>query len=143
MIDIIDYRSDDISIMSSLVKRVDNLKLGDLKSYVRESFKHLFLGTLDGSIVFFTALTFEINEAEIDYLAIYKEYEHIGLASKFLSKVIEILKKEGVNKLLTECRSKNISAINFYKRNGFNNVRIRYAYYSNPIDDAILFEKNI
>ena len=66
-----------------------------------------------------------------------------GYATDLLNKVIEIAKRYNSKKIMIEVRSKNINAINFYKKNGFEQISIRKDYYKNPVDDALIFERSL
>lgn len=66
-----------------------------------------------------------------------------GYATMLLNKVIDIAKRYNSKKLMVEVRSKNNSAIEFYKKNKFNYISIRNNYYMNPNDDALIFERRL
>ena len=66
-----------------------------------------------------------------------------GYATLLINKIIELALRFKSKKIMIEVRSKNISAIDFYKHNGFNEISIRKNYYTNPSDDALIFERNI
>ena len=60
-----------------------------------------------------------------------------------LNKVIDIAKRYNSKKIMIEVRSKNSVAINFYKKNKFEQISIRKDYYKNPSDDALIFERSL
>ena len=60
-----------------------------------------------------------------------------------LNKVIDIAKRYNSKKIMIEVRSKNSPAINFYKKNGFNQISERKEYYKNPLDDALILERSL
>ena len=83
-----------------------------------------------------------------DFTDIYKIFirdndKNKGYATMLLNKVIEIAKRYTSKKLMIEVRSNNLPAINFYKKNEFNQISIRKNYYKNPIDDALIFERSL
>ena len=62
-----------------------------------------------------------------------------GYATMLLNKVIDLAKRYNSHKLMVEVRAKNLNAINFYKKNNFEQISIRDKYYKNPTDDALIF----
>lgn len=66
-----------------------------------------------------------------------------GYASQLLNRIIDLAVRFKSKKIMIEVRSKNLNAIEFYKSNNFKEISLRKNYYSNPSDDAIVFERNI
>ncbi|MBP3200480.1 MAG: ribosomal protein S18-alanine N-acetyltransferase [Lachnospiraceae bacterium] len=66
-----------------------------------------------------------------------------GYATMLLNKVIDLAKRYNSHKLMVEVRAKNLNAINFYKKNNFEQISIRDKYYKNPTDDALIFERSL
>ena len=66
-----------------------------------------------------------------------------GYATMLLNKVIDLAKRYNSQKLMVEVRAKNLNAINFYKKNNFEQISIRDKYYKNPTDDALIFERSL
>ena len=90
-------------------------------------------------------IIFHVSE---DFTDIYKIFirdndKRKGYATDLLNKVIEIAKRYNSKKIMIEVRSKNINAINFYKKNGFEQISIRKDYYKNPVDDALILERSL
>jgi ribosomal protein S18 acetylase RimI-like enzyme len=84
-------------------------------------------------------LKLEDNLNHIAYFIIDKEYQRKGLGSFILKNI----KKYNSNKITLNVNTKNIKAINFYKKNGFNIKRINKQYYSNKDDSYyMIFENN-
>lgn len=90
-------------------------------------------------------IIFHITE---DFTDIYKIFirdndKRKGYATDLLNKVIELAKRYNSKKIMIEVRSKNVSAINFYIKNGFEKISVRKYYYKNPVDDALIFERSL
>ena len=66
-----------------------------------------------------------------------------GYATMLLNKVNDLAKRYNSHKLMVEVRAKNLNAINFYKKNNFEQISIRDKYYKNPTDDALIFERSL
>ena len=83
-----------------------------------------------------------------DFTDIYKIFirdndKQKGYATLLLNKVIDIAKRYNSKKIMIEVRAKNNAAINFYKKNDFEQISIRKDYYKNPNDDAFIFERSL
>lgn len=83
-----------------------------------------------------------------DFTDIYKIYiregdRHKGYASSLINKVVDISNRYSVKKIMIEVRSKNETAIDFYKKCGFESISVRKDYYKNPKDDAMIFERRL
>lgn len=81
-----------------------------------------------------------------DFTDIYKIFirekdRYNGYATKLIDKVYELAKKLHSKKIMIEVRRNNLNAINFYKKNNFDQISVRKDYYSNPVDDALIFER--
>ncbi len=90
-------------------------------------------------------IIFHVSE---DFTDIYKIFirdndKLKGYATMLLNKVIDIAKRYNSKKIMIEVRSKNSPAINFYKKNGFNQISERKEYYKNPLDDALILERSL
>ena len=60
-----------------------------------------------------------------------------------MNSAIDTSRKEGARKLVLEVRKSNAGAIQFYLRFRFTVVGERNNYYSNPIEDAYLMERDL
>lgn len=78
------------------------------------------------------------DRIEIEYIIVDKNYRNMGIATKLLEYVEN---KHKVNNITLEVRKSNEVAINFYKKNGFNEVAVRKNYYKG--EDGILMMKKI
>ena len=61
----------------------------------------------------------EDHAVEIERIYVLKEFQRKKLGKKMLEKVIEIAKQKGANYIWLGVWEKNIQAIRFYERNGF------------------------
>ena len=77
------------------------------------------------------------DRIEIEYIIVPEEYRKKGIGSKLLLE----LEKENINNITLEVRESNITAINFYKKNGYKIEAIRKNYYGN--ENGYLMMKEI
>ena len=81
------------------------------------------------------------DQAEIHSFAVSEESSRRGIGQKLLESLAAEAAGRGCGSILLEVRSRNISAVSFYRKNGFTETGRRKNYY--PDDDALLMEKKI
>lgn len=77
------------------------------------------------------------DRIEIEYIIVDFNKRRKGIASK----LIEQLDEFDVNNITLEVRESNISAINFYEKNGYKKIAIRKNYYKE--ENGILMMKKL
>lgn len=82
-------------------------------------------------------------ESELLKIAVDEKYRGRGVANSLLSWLTNELVLCHVNTLFLEVRSQNYAALKFYQKNGFLQVGERRNYYANPLDNALVFQKNL
>tara|TARA_B100000161_G_C33486151_1_gene384852 strand:- start:153 stop:593 length:441 start_codon:yes stop_codon:yes gene_type:complete len=81
-----------------------------------------------------------LDEAQINYFAVSKEFRKRGFGSFLMSYLIKICSELRLSKLLLEVSQNNVSAEKFYRRFDFLTVGIRRNYYRDG-SNALLKEK--
>lgn len=76
----------------------------------------------------------------IDSIACLKDYRNRGVAASMIKYMAEsfLLPPPNIKTIILEVRSKNLPAINLYKKFGFEQNGFRKKYYRDPEDDALL-----
>lgn len=82
-----------------------------------------------------------LDSADMMNIAVHPEYRNRGIACVLVSELIALLKNQNVISLMLEVRVSNESAINLYKKLGFEIVGKRPRYYHNPREDAYIMRK--
>jgi [ribosomal protein S18]-alanine N-acetyltransferase len=62
------------------------------------------------------------------------------MASALLRVCMEWAANAGASSMRLEVRASNTAALALYQRHGFSAVGSRYAYYSAPVEDAVLLQ---
>ena len=73
---------------------------------------------------------------ELDYIIVDENYRRLGIASKLMEYLINYVKNNNISNITLEVNESNTSALNLYKKCGFEMVSRREKYYKN--NDAIL-----
>ncbi len=82
-------------------------------------------------------------ECEIYNLAVKREFRSRGIGSRILNKLTTLIHKCNCRSIWLEVRCSNGSAIKLYKKNGFRQAYIRKKFYSNPLEDAIVMQRDL
>jgi ribosomal-protein-alanine N-acetyltransferase len=78
------------------------------------------------------------DEIHINNLAVAPEQRRSGVATALLSRVLQEGRKLGADRAMLEVRRSNTVALRVYERFGFVVTGVRPAYYSNPVEDALI-----
>jgi ribosomal-protein-alanine acetyltransferase len=81
------------------------------------------------------------DEAEILNLVVTPPNQRQGEASELVRRLLAEWEPSGRKRIFLEVRESNAAAVAFYKRLGFQQVRKRKKYYSNPEEDALVLER--
>ncbi|MBK9156261.1 MAG: ribosomal protein S18-alanine N-acetyltransferase [Chloracidobacterium sp.] len=82
--------------------------------------------------------TVDRPEAEIYNLGVREESQGIGIGSRLLRHTFETLADAGVSAVWLEVRASNIRAIDLYLSAGFAEADRRPAFYTSPVEDAVV-----
>ena len=83
-------------------------------------------------------------EAELLRIAVAEQQRKKGVGSLLLRNLCGDLRQQYYSSLFLEVRSQNETALDFYRRHGFQRVGMRRGYYAEPYyDDALLLKLEI
>ena len=102
---------------------------------INEHSKEKTIGFLIASIA--------LSEVDIYMIVVDEDYKQGHIAYQLFEHLIEYCRKREVETLYLEVRVSNVPAIGLYKKIGFEEIALRKAYYSKPIEDAIVMQLNI
>ena len=71
-----------------------------------------------------------LDSADILNIGIDPDFKRQGHGASLLNHLIQELKNRNIGKILLEVRAGNKSAIQFYKRQGFEEISVRKNYYT-------------
>ncbi|AGB05109.1 ribosomal-protein-alanine acetyltransferase [Aciduliprofundum sp. MAR08-339] len=101
-----------------------------------------FLVAVARDVVGFIAGIKQRTGARILLLAVRSGFRNRGIGSALMKRFITICKSEGMLSVRLEVRTKNLRAIEFYKKFGFNIISYVPNYYTNG-DDAYIMWREI
>jgi ribosomal-protein-alanine N-acetyltransferase len=113
-----------------------------------DNFTSSFVGEIETgeeepAIVGFVIFHVADRISEIYNIAVDRTYARDGVGTYMMNAVIEASRQEGARKLMLEVRKSNSAAIKFYSRFQFSIAGERHNYYSNPVEDAYVMERDL
>lgn len=78
------------------------------------------------------------SDAEIYNIGVGPAFQNRGIGSMLLRRFIETTRARGVDRIWLDVRMGNRVAIEFYLNHGFLGTGRRKAFYSDPLEDAII-----
>jgi len=106
---------------------------------LKHDFAVLLVYETEGQICGYISAWIIEGQAEIISFAVTGDSGRQGIGSKLFMAFASIALENNSRSIILEVRSRNIPALNFYRKKGFTEKGMRKNYY--PDDDAILMEK--
>lgn len=134
-----------INFKNKNIKNIINKKIfiNRYNNFLKESDKKfLFVLEIEKEIIGFieSIIIKDINECEIYYIEIMKEYRNKHFGYDLLKNFLDLLKNLNISNIFLEVRFSNTVAINLYKKLNFVYIGTRKKYYSYQ-EDAYLMKK--
>lgn len=95
--------------------------------------------TIDDKVVAYGGFWKILDEADINNIAVKKEFRQMGYGKMLMNALIEDAKSQNIKAMTLEVRVTNESAIALYKKLGFKEAGIRKNYYSDKEDALIMW----
>lgn len=95
------------------------------------------------SIAGFTLARAVEDEWEIENVVVSATWQRKGLGHLLLACLVERARRENASVLRLEVRASNAPAIALYRKCAFQQEGLRSNYYSNPLEDALLFSLSL
>lgn len=136
------------------IDEIDEIIALQLNSNITILSKSSILDDLNNNAIYFVA---KIDNNIIAYIAAILLYDHIdilsilvdnkfirnGIASTLLLSVLNYAKNINITDILLEVRITNIAAQKLYEKFGFRKINVRKKYYSNNLEDAIIYKLKV
>ncbi len=91
-------------------------------------------------VVAYGILSIGAGEAHVMNICVSPQVQRQGIGKAMMAKLIEVAIENRTQSLMLEVRPTNISALNMYRKMGFNEIGVRKAYYPaiNGREDALM-----
>lgn len=83
------------------------------------------------------------DELDIYMVVVSEKYKRKNIGTYLFNDLIEYAKNKKIDSIVLETRISNTPAIALYERVGFEKVGERKAYYSRPIEDAVVMKHEL
>lgn len=100
-----------------------------------------FVAVDAGELLGFVVGRSVLGEWELENLAVVPDRQRLGVGTALLKKLLEVVANAMGTRLFLEVRESNVTARNLYESHGFRSCGRRKNYYTDPPEDALLFEK--
>lgn len=94
----------------------------------------------EGKLVGYCGIWTSFDTADLCNMAVAPELRRNGIAGELLQEAVRLAGERQVERILLEVRESNAPARELYSKYGFQKIGNRKAYYSAPVEDAILME---
>lgn len=109
-------------------------------------FGHLYVARpaeLSYDLVGYVCFWVVFEELRLMTLAVEPSRRRQGIGRTLLHQAMALGRKQGATKALLEVRASNAAAVRMYEESAFRQTAVRARYYANPIEDAVLMERQL
>ena len=99
--------------------------------------------TTSGVIVGYCSVWIVVDHLQINSVAVCLKYRGRGVGLAFLNAVVGLGGQLGAANILLEVRRSNAAARALYRRLAFRETGQRVAYYSQPVEDAVILSRSL
>lgn len=84
-----------------------------------------------------------LDEGHITNLAVSKEYQRKGIASRLINKILDMARQEKIKQVFLEVRESNEAARKLYSKFGFVEIGKRKSYYHKTNENAVILKLDL
>lgn len=107
-----------------------------LDTLIKGNNSFIYVYLIENKVCGYLIILDSIDVYEILSIATIEKYRNKSIAQELLDKI-------KTKDIFLEVRESNQTAINFYKKNNFKEIRIRKNYYSEPTENAIIMKLEV
>jgi ribosomal-protein-alanine N-acetyltransferase len=115
----------------------------EYKNAVSSADRKIRVACMDRELRGFLVAMTAIAEWELENIAVAADARRSGIGRVLMQALIAEARAGGASEIRQEIRASNIAAQSLALRSGFEQVGTRPNYYSNPVEDALLFRLRI
>jgi ribosomal-protein-alanine N-acetyltransferase len=83
------------------------------------------------------------EELRLMTLAVEPSKRRRGIGRALLQQALAMGRAQRATRALLEVRASNTAAVRMYEESGFRRTAVRVRYYANPVEDAVLMERDL
>jgi ribosomal-protein-alanine N-acetyltransferase len=93
---------------------------------------------IEGIIVAYAGIWLIVDEAHMINIAVKQDYRNQGLGETLIRELIRQARQNNISSMTLEVRRSNLAAQHLYEKLGFRTAGVRYEYYSDNKEDALI-----
>jgi ribosomal-protein-alanine N-acetyltransferase len=97
----------------------------------------------EGGFVGYVCFWVVFEEFRLMTLAVEPSARRQGFGRALLRHAMALGRAQGATRALLEVRASNAAALKLYEQEGFRRTAVRARYYANPVEDAVLMEREL
>ena len=106
-------------------------------------YSKFYVALIDEEIAGYIGTYLMYDDIDITNVAVKVKFRRKGVANKLIEKVLSYAKEKEASYINLEVRPSNMPARSLYIKYGFDEIGIRKNFYSKPIEDGIIMQKDI
>ena len=114
-----------------------------IQSSMASDFDHVEVMEKDGIFQGYIIYSVVCDSADLLRVAAKSEYRRQGIGTSLMEMMIKDCEKSGVQNIFLEVRQSNAPAIGMYGRFGFQEISRRKRYYTSPVEEGIVMQKEM
>lgn len=112
----------------------------EAREYLENENTLTLLAKSNGKDVGFITVLISFDSCDLLDIAVDESYRRKGIGKALFEKMLELTK---VKSVILEVRESNTGARKFYERLSFKKISVRKNYYAAPIEDAVIYQREI
>ncbi len=104
---------------------------------------YIFLARVEHQLIAYCSFWRIFDEAHINNFAVHPDWRRRGIGRALLRHSLAEAAAAGAPKATLEVRRSNDAAIALYEQGGFARAGLRRAYYTHPVEDAIILWRGV
>jgi ribosomal-protein-alanine N-acetyltransferase len=134
-------REDIPSVVSGELETLgDTLGEDFLQEEIENPFAYFYVMVVDHKVIGYIGAYIVQEAAEIINFFVLKEKQHQGYGQMLFNAILKQSTYHDVVNVTLEVKENNQNAINFYLKNGFRQVNIRYNYYDDGTNAIVMLK---
>lgn len=110
---------------------------------LQTEFTYYIVARFKGKLIGYAGMWVAGGEAHITTIAVHPNYRRRGVGSTLMRTLLEEALRRGAEIAVLEVRQSNTAAQQLYRKYGFRPIGVRRGYYSNPTEDALVYELSL
>jgi [ribosomal protein S18]-alanine N-acetyltransferase len=112
---------------------------GTFRGLLGRNDAELLVAEIEGEVVGYSVCWIAGDQAELGNLAVAEAARGRGLGRRLLEAAVDGMRERGAAEIFLEVRASNLGAQRMYRAHGFEEVGRRARYYTQPVEDALIF----